>query len=136
MAVAIRREVPSLPVWRRVRRVVLLAATICLLPAAISWVQALNQSRNVSWNIATVEWVRQHGGNPLVSQIEDWYYELNAPSKGGPALKSLPQVGVAASSQEGGESQHPIYRPPPIKPLIHPPLPGEGVWHAASAVAG
>ena len=37
---------------------------------------------------------RQHGGNPLVSQIENVYYTLNAPAKGGPALKSLPQVGV------------------------------------------
>ncbi|MGN6255109.1 MAG: phosphodiester glycosidase family protein [Solirubrobacterales bacterium] len=137
MAVAIRREVPSLPVWRRVRRVVLLAAAICLVPAAISWIQALSEPRNVGWNIATVEWVRQHGGNPLVSQIENWYYELNAPSKGGPALKSLPQVGVGgASAQEDGEPQHPIYRPPPIKPLIHPALPGEGIWHAASATAG
>jgi len=121
------------------RRVVLLAAAICLVPAAISWVDALRQPRNVSWNIATVEWVRAHGGNPLVSQVENWYYELNAPSKGGPPLKSLPQVGVADSGGSGEEQpdpQHPIYRPPRIKPLIHPALPGEGVWHAASATAG
>lgn len=122
------------------RRVVLLAAAICLVPAAISWVHALSQPRNVSWNIVTVEWVRAHGGNPLVSQIENWYYELNAPSKGGPPLKSLPQVGVADSSagtgEESSDPQHPIYRPPPIKPLIHPALPGEGIWHAASASAG
>ncbi|HEX5526484.1 MAG TPA: phosphodiester glycosidase family protein [Solirubrobacterales bacterium] len=116
---------------------VLLAATICLVPAAISWIHALSQPRNIGWNIATVEWVRQHGGNPLVSQVENWYYELNAPSKGGPPLKSLPQVGVAdASSHEDKELKHPIYRPPPIKPLIHPALPGEGVWHASSATAG
>lgn len=116
---------------------VLLAATICLVPAAVSWIHALTKPRNIGWNIATVEWVRQHGGNPLVSQVENWYYELNAPSKGGPALKSLPQVGVAdGSGSEGRELKHPIYRPPPIKPLIHPALPGEGVWHAASATAG
>jgi hypothetical protein len=119
-----------------VRRIVLLAAAICLLPAAISWVHALRQPHNVSWSIATVEWVRAHGGNPLVSQVENWYYELNAPSKGGPPLKSLPQVGVADSGEEKPDPQHPIYRPPPIKPLIHPALPGEGVWHAASATAG
>ncbi len=131
-----RHYVPPLPLWRRARRVVLLAATICLVPAAISWIHALTKPRNIGWNIATVEWVRQHGGNPLVSQIENWYYELNAPSKGGPTLKSLPQVGVADAPSEGKELQHPIYRPPPIKPLIHPALPGEGVWHAASATAG
>jgi len=65
-----RRDVPPLPLWRRARRVVLLAAAICLVPAAISWVQAMNRPRNVSLSIATVEWVRGHGGNPLVSQVE------------------------------------------------------------------
>jgi hypothetical protein len=138
--VSSRRDVPGLPRWRRARRVILLAAVICLVPAAISWVHALRQPRNVSWSIATVEWVRQHGGNPLVSQVENWYYELNAPSKGGPPLKSLPHVGVADapghSEEEGSELKHSIYRPPRIKPLIHPALPGEGVWHAASATAG
>jgi len=132
-----RREVPGIRVWRRARRVILIAALICLLPAAISWVQMLSRPRNVSWNIATVEWVRAHGGNPLVSQIENWYYELNAPSKGGPPLKSLPQVGVAtASAHAPAEHQVHIYRPPRIKPLIHPALPGEGVWKPASSVAG
>jgi hypothetical protein len=131
-----RRDVPPLPLWRRVRRVVLLAAAICLVPVAISWVQAMNRPRNVSLSIATVEWVRQQGGNPLVSQVENWYYELNAPSKGGPPLKSLPQVGVADASSGSEEPAHPIYRPPPIKPLMHPALAGEGVWHAASATAG
>ncbi|MGN6258402.1 MAG: phosphodiester glycosidase family protein [Solirubrobacterales bacterium] len=131
-----RREVPAIPLWRRARRVVLIAAFICLVPVAFSWVHALRRSRNVSWNIATVEWVRAHGGNPLVSQIEDWYYELKAPSKGGPPLKSLPQVGVTTASVQQPEQQIHVYRPPRIKPLIHPALPGEGVWKPASAVAG
>ena len=115
---------------------VLIAAFICLVPAAFSWVHALRRSRNVSWSIATVEWTRAHGGNPIVSQIENWYYELNAPSKGGPPLKSLPQVGVATADSEAPEKEVHIYRPPRIKPLIHPALPGEGVWKAASATAG
>jgi hypothetical protein len=128
-----RREVPPLPPWRRARRVLLIAACLCLVPAAVSWVRMLSQPRNVSWSIATVEWVRAHGGNPLVSQVENWYYELNAPSKGGPPLKSLPQVGVTTAS---AQPRVHIYRPPRVKPLIHPALPGEGVWHPASAVAG
>ena len=129
-----RREVPALPWWRRTRRVILIAAAICLVPAAFSWIHAIGRSRNVGWNIATVEWVRAHGGNPLVSQVENWYYELNAPSKGGPPLKSLPQVGVTTASADPPE--HHVYRPPSIKPLIHPALSGEGAWHPASAVAG
>jgi hypothetical protein len=115
--------------------VILIAAVICLVPAFFSWVHALRRSHNVGWNIATVEWVRAHGGNPLVSQVENWYYELNAPSKGGPPLKSLPQVGVATADTQPPQRAH-VYRPPRIKPLIHPALPGEGVWKPASAVAG
>jgi hypothetical protein len=129
-----RREVPPLPLWRRARRVVLIAAVICLVPVAVSWVRTLRQPRNVSWSIATVEWARSHGANPLVSQVENWYYELNAPSKGRPPLKSLPQVGVTTASARP-EQAH-VYRPPRVKPLIHPALPGEGVWRPASAVAG
>jgi hypothetical protein len=131
-----RRDPPPTPWWRRVRRVVLIAALICLVPVAVSWVRMLTKPRNVSWNIATVEWVRANGGNPLVSQVEDWYYELNAPSKGGPPLKSLPKVGVTAASARRPDPRAPVYRPSRVEPLIHPALPGEGVWKPASAVAG
>jgi len=116
--------------WRRLRRVGLLATAICLVPAGLSYVQTIGGPHNVSLDIASVEWMRAHGGNGVVSQIEDWYYTLTAPSKGGPALHSLPKVGVAAD----GSAQ--VYRPPRIKPVIHPALPGEGVWHAAAAHDG
>jgi hypothetical protein len=131
-----RREAPAIPLWRRARRVVLVAALICVVPVAVSWARMLNRPRSVSWNIATVEWVRGHGGNPLVSQVENWYYELNAPSKGGAPLKSLPQVGVTTADVKNAEQEVHVYRPPRVKPLIHPVLPGEGVWKPASATAG
>ena len=126
-----RRPGPArVPPWRRLRRVVLIATAICLVPAAFSYVGAVTGFRNVGFSIASVEWMRAHGGNGVVSQIEDWYYTLTAPSKGGPTLSSLPQVGVA------GDGSTQVYRPPRIKPVIHPALPGEGVWHAAAAHAG
>jgi hypothetical protein len=118
--------------WRRARRTALLAATICLVPVAVSYVDTIGRPHNVGLGVTSVEWLRSHGGNPIVSQIENWYYTLTAPSKGGPPLKSLPQVGVDVAA--GGPSNP--YRPPRIKPLIHPALKGEGVWHAAAAHAG
>ncbi len=121
--------------WRRARRIVLLATAICLIPVTVSWVSAMNRPRNIPLGVASVEWLRSHGGNPLVSEVENAYYSLTAPAKGGPALTSLPQVGVADASSGAGQSADP-YRPPPIEPLIHPALKGEGVWHAASATAG
>ncbi|MBS1881074.1 MAG: phosphodiester glycosidase family protein [Actinobacteria bacterium] len=131
-----QRPYPRIPLWRRLRRILVLAAAACLLAAAVSYVPAMAEKHNVGLTISSVEWLRSNGGNPIVSEIENWYYELNAPEKGGPTLTSLPQVGV--NGAEGGEeaSQKRIYRPPRVTPLIHPALPGEGVWKPAGAHAG
>ncbi len=129
-----RRYVP-IPLWRRARRILLLASLACLIPAGISYVGAMGEKHNVGLGVSSVEWMRQHGGNALVSQIENWYYTLNAPAKGGPPLRSLPAVGVAAASKER-RSKGAAYRPPDVKPTIRPALPGEGVWKKAAAHAG
>jgi len=129
-----RRYAP-IPFWRRARRIFLLAALACLIPAGISYVGAMGEKHNVGLGVSSVEWLRQHGGNALVSQIENWYYTLNAPAKGGPPLRSLPAVGVATASEES-QGQGATFQPPNVKPLIHPALPGEGVWKKAAAHAG
>jgi hypothetical protein len=121
------------PPWRRARRIVLIATLICIVPAGISFLRTMAEPHNVGFGVASVEWMRSHGGNGIVSQIENWYYTLTAPSKGGPPLRSLPRVGVAeggSSASDGG-----VQLPPRIKPLIHPPLPAEGVWKPAAANA-
>ena len=70
----------------------------------------MSADHNVGLGVSSVEWLRQNGGNSLVSEIENGYYTLTAPSKGGPPLRSLPQVGVAAAAGEGqGQA---AYRPP------------------------
>ncbi len=129
-----RRYAP-IPLWRRARRIVLLASLACLIPAGISYVSAMGEKHNVGLGVSSVEWMRQHGGNALVSQIENWYYTLNAPEKGGPPLRSLPAVGVARAGEEG-QAEGAGYRPPDVMPLIRPALPGEGVWKKAAAHAG
>jgi phosphodiester glycosidase len=123
---------------RRARRIALLAGLLCLLPVLISYVSAMTQRSDSSLGIRTVEWMRDNGARGLVTTVENWYYSLNAPSKGGPALRSLPaQSGAVAA---GGAVTHirrvHHYRPPRIKPVIHPALPGEGVWHATFAAGG
>jgi len=130
------RQARRLPAWRRARRVLLLACCICLIPAGVSWVNALSAPRNVGLGVASVEWLRQNGGNSLVSEIENQYYTLTAPSKGGAPLRSLPQVGVAAAGGSGQGAVEAGYRPANVVPLIHPALPGEGVWKKAAANAG
>jgi hypothetical protein len=135
-----RRREP-IPFRRRVRRILLLAAIACLIPTAISYIGAMTEKHNVGIGVSSVEWMRQNGGNAVVSEIENFYYTFNAPEKGGPPLKSLPQVGVAAdrakpAEEEAGGKTPTYYRPPNVKPLIHPALPGEGVWKKAGAGVG
>ena len=107
----------------------LLAAVICLMPAGYSYVSAMTGRYNVGLGVESVEWLRNNGGNGLVSQIENWYYTLNAPSKGGPTTRSLPQVGVHAAASQASRSSRSArhrrpaqpYTPPNIRPVILPP---------------
>ncbi|HUN79246.1 MAG TPA: phosphodiester glycosidase family protein [Solirubrobacteraceae bacterium] len=126
------RNVPSAPgPLRRVRRVLGIAALAALVPALVSFLAMLARPSNSSFGIRAVEWVRENGAAGVVTHIESIYYSLEAPSKGGPALRTLPRVGVASAGGAGHAVS--IDRPPRIRPLTRPALPGEGVWHPTRA---
>jgi len=122
----------------RVRRIALVTAMVALIPVSISYLTTMSEPSNSSLGVRSVEWLRDHGAAGLVAQIESTYYALTAPAKGGPTLRSLPRVGygAAGSARAGqpgslaGQSAFAAYRPPRVAPLIHPALPGEGVWRA------
>ena len=76
-----------------------IAALIALVPAAFSYVETMAEPSNSSLGIRSVEWLRDHGAAGLVSKVESAYYSLTAPSKGGPTLKALPQVGYGAAER-------------------------------------
>lgn len=121
----------------RIRRVLTLAALICLVPALVSYGKAMTRPSNSSFFIRTVEWLRDNGARGLVNQVENTYYSLTAPAKGGPGLAALPrQAGAVAAAGLSKALPVHYYRPPNIKPVIHPALPGEGVWHATFAPGG
>jgi Phosphodiester glycosidase len=126
--------------WRRARRIALLAAGLCLIPAAVSFISMLTQRSDSSLGIRSVEWLRDNGARGLVNEVENIYYTLNAPATGGAALLALPKQNGALASQPGATVNalaklgvrrvvHHYYRPPSIRPVIHPALPGEGKWH-------
>src|SRR5271167_3093090 len=112
---------------RHLRRVIVAACLLALTPALVSYTVTMLEPSNSSLGIRSVEWLRDHGAAGLVTTVESVYYSLTAPSKGGPALKALPRVGVASS---GGASSAVELgeRPARIRPLSRPALPGEGVW--------
>jgi hypothetical protein len=128
--------------WPRVRRIALIAALLCAVPVLISYIHAITQRSDSSLGINSVEWLRDNGARAIVNQVENWYYSLTAPAKGGPGIKALPtQAGIVATTTPTPRVTprrhvHHFYRPPRIKPLLHPALPGEGVWHATFAGGG
>jgi hypothetical protein len=129
-----------MPAWR-VRRIAAIAAGLALLPGLISFVAMLTQRSDSALGVRTVEWLRDNGARGIVNQVENWYYSFEAPSTGGPALKALPkQAGAVGALVHHLVPQLrrliPAYVPPNIEPLITPPLPGEGVWHATFAGGG
>jgi hypothetical protein len=117
---------------RRIRRIALILALTLALPALVSYASMLSQPSDSSLSIRTVEWLRDNGARGLVNRVENFYYSFNAPATGGPALHALPkQAGITAAQVRARALA--AYRPPPIPPVIHPALPGEGVWHSTFA---
>jgi hypothetical protein len=133
----VRRRPPAPPSGdrkHRLRRIAVGAAVLCLIPVLVSYANVLFEPSNSSLGIRTVEWMRDNGARGLVNTVENIYYSMNAPAKGGPGLKALPnQAGVATA---GGRHRVHFYRPPRIQPVIHPALPGEGAWRATFADGG
>jgi Phosphodiester glycosidase len=119
---------PRLPA--RVRRVLVGAALIVLVPAAISYLTTLGAASNSSFGIRSVEWLRDHGAAGVVAKVESWYYSLTAPAKGGPALHALPHTGLGGDASAAASAGRRVLvdRPQRIAPLASPALPGEGIW--------
>jgi hypothetical protein len=142
--VALYRRVRRLPAPRgrtpaaAAARIAAIGCLLVLTPAGVSYISSMTRRSNSSLPIRSVEWLRDHGGRSLVSDAERFYYSLTAPSKGGPALRRLSIAGVAAApalpgthSLQRHSPAHVVprgYRPRDIRPVIHPALPGEGVW--------
>jgi len=112
----------------RLRRISLVAAVIVLIPVISSFIGMATEPSNTALGIRAVEWLRNNGAAGLVAKVESVYYSLTAPAKGGPGLHALPKVGygvAGAGALAAGE-----YRPPRVPSILHPTLPGEGLWHA------
>jgi hypothetical protein len=113
---------------RRIAGWVLLAFLVALSPALYSYVSTMLQPSSLPLGVRSVEWLRNHHGNWLVDEVEHVYYSRHAPKKGGPQLRRLPAVGVAAIAVPRARAKHSAVWPPRIAPLFAHPLPREGVW--------
>lgn len=100
--------------------------------AGPSYVQALTFPGDASWQVRTVEWVRDHGGGGLVNVVENWWFAHNVPTGTAPAPGSLPAPTETAPVTVAAAQPARL----PLLPGVAP-LPGEGVWTpGAQRVAG
>ncbi|MGH2850568.1 MAG: hypothetical protein ACRDLP_08135 [Solirubrobacteraceae bacterium] len=128
----------------RARRVAVVASIVALAIAFVSWLSAMSGPSNTALGVRTVEWMRDNGARGIVAQVEDWYYTLTAPSKGG-HITALPKVGEQTTSASTTSATTPTVhhhaaappiQPARIAPMISPALPGEGVWRPTRSGLG
>jgi hypothetical protein len=120
---------------RQRRRVALVVLLALLAPVVYSYTTTMLQPSSLPLWPRSVEWLRAHHGNWLVDEAEHYYYSWQAPSKGGPQLKSLPTVGVSAAPvpkaiprRRRHHKTAVVVLPPTIKRPFAQRLPGEGIW--------
>ncbi len=120
---------------RRSRRQLLLVplslvAVIALL-FVVSLIGALRTPGNQSFSAKWADWLRSHHAAALASAMEQYYYNHNAPAKGGrpKALNKVPTAHQNSSSPAGGlVSVSHLPPPSPVPLVVSPALPGEGQW--------
>lgn len=120
----------------RLRRVALVAALVALVPCGVSYVSAISGRSNSAVGVRSVEWLRDHGAAGIVAQVEDWYYTLTAPSKGGAAAKAVPKVGLGGLVARTPRRLPVAERPATVRGMVAPALSGEGVWHPTRSGLG
>ncbi len=91
-----------------------------------SLVRALAAPGSDALSTRFVEWVRGHGGNGFVNEVENWWYTHHPPPRGGhPRGNRLPTATPPVASTP---TTQPRLLPQDMVPLASPPLPNEGVW--------
>jgi hypothetical protein len=147
VAAAPRRSRKRSP-W--IKRGIIIALVVLLVPVGISYVEALRAPGTDSLSIRTVEWIRDNGGNGIVNTVERWWYTNNPPPEGGrPQKIEVAGTNGAADNSSAFPSWYVpiIASPSPIQHLTPPtanrvPTPAaqveqnEGVWSPTGRTVG
>jgi hypothetical protein len=86
-----------------------------------------NPSYGTSVSSRFAEWMRDHGGGPVVIWAENLWYSHHQPAVGGTPPKGL--IPPPTASSHGTSPSAALAEPAAIIPLASPPIAGEGQWH-------
>lgn len=123
------------PRRRRRRRIVLLVLAALMVPVGWSYTGYLTAAGDAPVGVRSVDWLRDHGFESVVNNIEQWWYTRTKPTGTQVPTTDLPKalrpkaLGAAATSA-------PTSQPPSTIPtLVSPPQTGEGVWQPVTGLA-
>ena len=102
--------------------VVLVVVALLLAPAEFSIGRALAAPGQATVPVRLVEWLRDHGGGPVVDVVEYWVYAHNRPGGAAPDPTAIPAVPRAEAGTISG------MHPAPLPIGSGSPLPGDGTW--------
>lgn len=119
---------------RIIKLSVLSALLIVLTLVGVSLGDYLTRPGNEALSVRFVEWVRDHGGDGGVDQIEHWWYSRHQPPRGGKPRGGIPKVAPAVLPAAPAAAVAPPARPPDIPVIAPKPLAGEGVWQPAGRI--
>jgi len=118
------------------------ALGVCLVCAGtLGWSvgRALTYPGKDSSTARLAEWARDHELGFVVNQLEDWQYQLDPPRVGGvlPAGALARMNATAAAAGVAPAVGRPLIAlRAPMRPLVSPALPGEGVYRALATAHG
>ncbi len=96
----------------------------------------MSNRSNPSFGIRFVEWLRDNGARGLVNEVEIGLLLAERAgqrrARAARAARNQPGARPRRSAQHVSSARLP---PAPDRPVIHPALPGEGVWRATFATA-
>lgn len=103
-------------------RAAALILVVLMIPTGWSYGHALSAPGSQGWQVATVEWFRDHGFNGMVNHFELEWLKSHSPPRGGQPAAVPVSTGTAAAL--------PRMQTPALRPLA-----GEGIWRAAQPSA-
>jgi hypothetical protein len=105
---------------------------LALLPAGWSYANALTAPGSAPVTARTVEWIKSHGGGPLVVFAEKLWYSWNKPPVGGTPKGGVPvqQQGPSPGPAPSTHTPPHLPAPPDIAPIASGTLANEGQWQS------
>ena len=122
---------------RRRLRIALLVVLALLVPTGWSFGHTLTAPGDAPLSMRSVDWLRGHGFESVVNDVEQWWYTRTKPTGSEPAkgevAKALTHTRSGDPTPAGATT--PVSSSPNAHTAAASPLPNEGVWTPVTGLA-